>query len=99
MVTCGIWLRVNFLCIRDWATLVHTQIVKVLVRAKNGLLYNSMQTTYGWNCGKCARGNLGPLPKVGEHCRVCDSAVAAVIEVADIERIELERRWNAPPWD
>ena len=35
---------------------------------------------YSYRCGHCARGLLGPLPKIGQRCRVCG---AVVIQVPD----------------
>lgn len=32
-----------------------------------------------FKCGCCQRGNLGPLPKKGQQCRVCKARVTQVI--------------------
>lgn len=45
--------------------------------------YACMCVPFGWICGKCGRGNLGPLPKEGDQCRVCKAKVSQVIKESE----------------
>ncbi len=56
--------------------------VYVSKRGEN-VAYTCQAYEYGWRCGRCGRGLLGVLPKVGKQCRVCKSKVSQVVTNAD----------------
>jgi DNA-directed RNA polymerase subunit RPC12/RpoP len=47
--------------------------------AAAGIAFECLNARHEWRCGKCGRGNLGPVPKVGEACRVCGATVSVVL--------------------
>ena len=52
--------------------------VYVTPRGQPNYLYTCQCWHTGWRCGICGRGNLGPIPKRGQKCRVCLSTVYEV---------------------